>query len=213
MYYEKLMSIYQSSLNKDELNSVLVRQFSDYLTSKSRQLGNILSPYEFMLSSGMSLDEALYIFMFFSDEDGCLYPNYFVECFSSGCTSEKMYIDMEILEADLDPDTIIECVECGTEYAFEEILDYIKVYFKIKPDCFVPYVDVPIEKKDKHSTIQALRGMRGNLKSESLSPSVEDERDGAIKLTDLDRVNRSRRTPASRLIEGHSTRTATFLRG
>ncbi|MET3828660.1 hypothetical protein ABIC86_000120 [Paenibacillus sp. DS2363] len=203
MLYEKLLSIYkEKKLNQEFDESMLNNLFEQIDWSMKRGRRN-LSPYKFASTSGVEMNRAVAFFMYFSDpEIGIFDLEYFIECNSNNC-QERIYLTKEMLNDRLN---ILNCEECAKSFSVEEIMDQIKVYFRLSDTACILYkqVGVPEKKKsDPNSIFGILNGMSDNLKSVSPSSSnntIDKASEGetnteSVSLSTIVEINKQSVTP------------------
>ncbi|WP_458123339.1 hypothetical protein [Paenibacillus sp. Z3-2] len=171
MLYEKLLSIYQAkNLNLQFDEFMLDNLFEQIKWSMKRGKRN-LSPYKFASMSGIETKAAVTFFMCFSDQElGIFELEFFIDCNSNNC-QERIYLTKEMLSKH---DNIIYCEGCAKSFSVAEVLDQVKVYFRLNDTaCMLcKQSAVPDTKKaDPNSIYDILNGMSDNLKSVSPSSS------------------------------------------
>lgn len=187
MYLEKLTSIYNDSGCNDKFEKKYLISLNEYIeaTLKNREL--YVTPYKFSLDNNLTIGQAIEFFMYFTGQDKVLDLVFFFECSSPSCISSRIFLDKELLD-DLDEDSEepIICDECGREYVLNDIVSFIKAYFRIKPEMLVKE---EIQKKDINSTFQAFKRLPDNLKVESPSSSIKTmDEEGDVQPLKLDQI-------------------------
>lgn len=181
MYYERLKNIYSNQIVVDasfryRFPEKLVHHFDHFIRENIANENKYLSPYSFAIDFGLRTDDAIQLFILFSSVDGVFNIVPFFECSNIHCPDERIYI-----ENGHDPEDPLFCDECERPYFIDEIRHYIKLYFQLKPELFIPEEMVTWSTSDPNSTYEALQRMPDYLKGESpslLSDEISRTSDG-----------------------------------
>lgn len=161
MFYEKLTRIYHETECDKYFSESILKSFDKFVRKSVLERNKYINPYRFARQVELPIEDSIRFLMYFTNDNGILNIFMFFECSTSTCVSTRIFFNMEY------KDEIIACDECGKEYVFEDIIDFTKVYFQIKPDLHVPPPEEEFISHDRNSTIEILRRLPDNLKNAS----------------------------------------------
>ncbi|PAD69923.1 hypothetical protein CHH83_05820 [Bacillus sp. 7586-K] len=199
MYYEKLVSIYNSNDLQDLFPEISIDEFDQFIRSQVKKGNKFISPYKFALEQSITVNESVKFFIYFTGENQIFDILYYFDCSRPGCINNRIYLD-----SNDDLDEPIICEECGKAYSYNSLKKYIKVLFKIKSELNVPTDFKKIEKKNPNSTYDALKELPPHLKFESPSSPVyldEGDEQGVPLETVFEQNNDNKGKPISNIIE------------
>lgn len=171
MLYEKLVNTFVET-NCDEYFPIsMVKGLESFVRSCLERGKKNISPYQFANYAGITVQESIRFFMFFSIDEEIFKLIYFFDCPHSSC-DERIYLT----EHDLDNiNGIIFCPECSEDYQISDIQRNISVYFALNGNIVdeLKHGCGNQKRVDYNSTFDALKELPSNLKSES--PLSSDE--------------------------------------
>lgn len=178
MFYSKLISIYDKSNYATIFDRSYVSMLDEFLSEKFVNNSTYLSPYEFSVIQKLSLQESIKVFSCFTGDEGIIDVCYFFECTNPSCIASRVFIDKSLFqnpdfEDEID-EHLLHCYECGREFLFEDVIPFIKIYFKFHPEITIQTLEIN-RKVDPNSTIQILSGLPTVLKPDSPSLSEMGE--------------------------------------
>lgn len=160
MFLNKLEEIYKSSMCNQYYNADLFTSFYSYFQNSMEEKRKYLTPYEFAYINSLNTEDAIRLFLFFTNEeinkDSALIIKPFFECDNHDC-DYKIFLDEDSVD-----EGIYHCILCSKEYLHDEIISSVKIYFEINYKFFEE-----VEQYDKNSTYEILKRLPGNLKDGS----------------------------------------------
>ncbi|WCF11714.1 hypothetical protein NDS46_30680 (plasmid) [Paenibacillus thiaminolyticus] len=132
MLYERLLDIYKETECHKDFPVSVVESLNEFVISCLHRGNKAISPYKFASYYGITIEEAIRLFLYFSNEQKALKIIYFLCCSKSECGG-KTFINETILYSSKG---VLSCGECSTEYLVKDVYGSIVVSFKLSDSLF-----------------------------------------------------------------------------
>jgi hypothetical protein len=174
LYSEKFATEFQNSKLANNYSTNILINLDLFIQEESSYGYELLNPYKFALDYGISTENSLKLFLFFTDDEKIFRLESFVDCPS--CTGKRL----EVSQLEFPDEDIIYCDDCCKDYQVNQIQNQIYVYFKLNNIEHPLNEELLNDRFDHNSTIDIFNRLNGNLKVKSPSSSESSTNDSHI---------------------------------